>query len=69
MNGVADALAKLTGQSFGLNLVPERDTRSKAGIIPAHYDLPNSAPERRAAVELWKQWWKESGQEFLRRGK
>src|SRR5262245_13590435 len=69
MNGLADALAKLSGHSFGLNLVPERDTRGKSGIIPAHYELPNSAPERRAAVELWKKWWKEEGQEFLRQGK
>jgi hypothetical protein len=69
MNRMANTLAKFTGQSFGLKLVPERVTLSKEGTIPAHYDLPSAAPERRAAVELWKQWWKESGQEFLRQEK
>lgn len=69
MHLIADALAKLTGKSFGLTYVPEENTRGKAGIIPAHYTLPAAAPERRAAVELWKTWWKESGQDFLKQGK
>jgi len=69
MNRIANTLAKFTGQSFGLKLVPERKTLSKEGTIPAHYDLPSTAPERRAAVELWKQWWKESGPEFLKQDK
>lgn len=69
MNRLADALAKLTGQSFGLKRVPERVIGGKEGTIPAHDDLPGTAPERRAAVELWKQWWNESGQDFLKQGK
>jgi hypothetical protein len=62
LNYIADALAKLSGKSFGFTYVPEEDTRSKAGIIPAHYVFTGNYEQRQEAIRKWWLWWQENQQ-------
>jgi hypothetical protein len=56
IDDVVDALATLTGRSFGLELVPEQ-SRIKAEPIPAHYALRGTFEQRRRVEQNWQDWF------------
>lgn len=60
LNYIADALAKLSGQSYGFTFVPEEDTKGKAGIVPAHFVFEGSDEDRAKTIQQWEAWLKES---------
>jgi len=60
LNYIADALAKLSSQSYGFTFVPEADTKGKAGVIPEHFVFTGSDEDRAKIIQKWEKWLKET---------